>query len=373
MTDPTTPAARPARSRPLTPAPAVRGEFLLCGCQAGAEPALRARLLEVHPAFKPGAWRRGVATFRIGPDGFDPPDDFAPELVFARAVVRSLGQVTGDSPAEAAARVRALVSDTAWDAIHVWPRDPRATLPLADVEAAVLAASGVRPASGGPRPGDLVLDIVLDSATRWWVGWHRARSPASTWPGGFYPGMLAADKVSRAWLKLDEALATFEIELEPGARAIELGASPGGACQRLLEAGLEVVGVDAALVDPVVAAHPRFTQWRMRAREVQLKRFARCDWLLADMNIDPRSTMAALGRVLAVGAARPKGVIATLKLPDWSRAAELPEWLAEFRAWGYAPVARQLSTAGREVCVVALPAGRTVRRPSRPATRRRDA
>jgi hypothetical protein len=314
-----------------------------------------------------------VVTFRIGPDGFDPPDDFAPDLVFARAVVRSLGQVTGDTPAEAASRVRGLVGDTAWDAIHVWPREPAASLPIAAICAAVSAACGIRPASERTRPGDLVLDVVLDSATRWWVGWHRAGARPSLWPGGSYPGVPAADAVSRAWLKLDEAIATFGLELEPGARAIELGASPGGACQRLLAAGLEVVGVDAALVDPVVAAEPRFTQWRMRAREVPLKRFAGCDWLLADMNIDPRSTMAALGRVLAVGAARPKGVIATLKLPDWSRACELPSWLAEFRAWGYAAVARQLSTGGREVCVVATPAGRRASRKPRRATRRRGA
>jgi len=357
-----------------SPPPAVRGDFLLCGCQPGAEAALRGRFAELLPACTPGAWRRGVATFRIGPPGCDPPDDVASDLVFARTVIRSLGQVTGETPAAAAASVRALVGAAAWDDLHVWPRDLRAALPIAEVRAEVAAACGIaRASSAGTCPGDLVLDVVLDSATRWWVGWHRANLPPSTWPGGIYPGVLAADKVSRAWLKLDEALATFALLPEPGERAIELGAAPGGACQRLLEAGLEVVGVDAALVDERVAAHPRFTQWRMRARDVQLKRFARCDWLLTDMNIDPRSTMAALGRVLAVAAARPRGIVATLKLPDWSRAAEVPGWLAEFRAWGYAPVARQLSTAGREVCVVAVPADRRVSPRPRRATRRREA
>jgi 23S rRNA (cytidine2498-2'-O)-methyltransferase len=170
--------------------------------------------------------------------------------------------------------------------------------------------------------------------------------------------VLAPDKVSRAWLKLDEAIASFDLRLTAGERAIELGAAPGGACQRLLEAGLEVVGVDAALVDPVVAAHPRFTQWRMRARDVPLRRFHGCDWLLTDMNIDPRSTMDALGRVVTAPGVRLRGIIATLKLPDWSRAAEVPGWLEKFRSWGYEPAARQLSTGGREVCVVALPVGR---------------
>jgi 23S rRNA (cytidine2498-2'-O)-methyltransferase len=202
-----------------------------------------------------------------------------------------------------------------------------------------------------------VLDCVVDSALRWWVGWHRAAAPHSTWPGGCYPGELASHAVSRAWLKLDEALASFRPALVAGQRACELGAAPGGACQRLLEAGLEVVGVDPAEVDARVAGHERFTQWRMRARDVRLRQFTGFDWLVSDMNIDPRSTMAAIERVVTAPGVRLRGVIATLKLPDWSRASELGAWLARFRSWGYEPAARQLSTGGREVCVVALAAG----------------
>jgi 23S rRNA (cytidine2498-2'-O)-methyltransferase len=182
---------------------------------------------------------------------------------------------------------------------------------------------------------------------------------------------LPESAVSRAWLKLDEALAVFGLEPTAGELAIELGAAPGGACQRLLEAGLEVIGVDAALVDDRVAGHPRFTQWRMRAREVPLKKFQGCDWLLTDMNIDPTSTMAAIARVLTGGTARPRGIIATLKLPEWSRSAELDGWLDAFRSWGYEPQARQLSTAGREICIAARPAGRGTATPRRRATRRR--
>jgi len=96
---------------------------------------------------------------------------------------------------------------------------------------------------------------------------------------------------------------------------------------------------------------------------VPLKRMRGCDWLLTDMNIDPASTMAALERVLG-GGVRPGGVIATLKLPEWSRAADLPAWLAAFRGWGYRPRARQLSTGGREVCVVAT--RRVLVRPTTP-------
>jgi hypothetical protein len=87
---------------------------------------------------------------------------------------------------------------------------------------------------------------------------------------------------------------------------------------------------------------------------VKVKNFRGFDWIVADMNIDPRSTLASIGRIVTAAGVKPAGIIATLKLPDWSRAEELAGWLEQFRAWGYNPRGRQLSTGGREICVVAL-------------------
>jgi hypothetical protein len=137
------------------------------------------------------------------------------------------------------------------------------------------------------------------------VGWHRAATPRSCWAGGIYPVALPADKISRAWLKLDEAIASFPIPLVAGSRVVELGAAPGGACQRLLEEGLDVVGIDPALVDERLSARPRFEQWRMRARDVRLKQFRGFDWVVSDMNIDPKSALESIGRVVAAPGAGP--------------------------------------------------------------------
>jgi len=335
-------------------APARRGDFLLVACQGGAEAALATRQAAAVPGMRKAAWRRGVVTFRLDP-GVDPPDEFfPPDLVFGRACTRSLGQVTGGDAAALATAAVDLAGPAAWHNVHVWNRVASVAEPIDDIRGRLLSAVGLGGVPDVARPGDLVLDIVVDAANRWWVGWHRAATPPSCWPGGLYPGTLPAGKVSRAWLKLDEAIATFGIPLEPGQRAVEFGAAPGGACQRLLEAGLRVVAVDPALVDPVVAAHPHFEQWRMRARDVKLKMFRGVDWLVCDMNIDPKSTLESIDRVMAAPGAGPRGIVATLKIPDWTRAAELPSWLGAFTAWGYRPTARQLSTGGREVCVVAL-------------------
>jgi len=360
------PSPMPLASPPA--GPRDRGEFLLAACQGGAEEELCRRQQAVLPEVRRGAWRRGVVTFRL-PAGFDPPDDFFPELVFARAMIRSLGQITAATVPDLVAAALHRAGPAAWRNVHVWPRDPRADADVTGIRAALLTALGLAPdTSACAAPGDLVLDCVIDTADRWWVGWHRAATPTSCWPGGVYPAPLPADKVSRAWLKLDEAIASFGIALAPGERACELGAAPGGSCQRLLEAGLEVVGIDPAVIDPRVANHPRFTHWRKRSRDVKLREFRGFDWIVSDMNIDPVSTLEAIGRIVAEAGVRPRGIIATLKLPTWSRAEALPEWLMTFRQWGYVTQVRQLSTGGREVCCHATRAGRGVSHPH--ATRR---
>jgi 23S rRNA (cytidine2498-2'-O)-methyltransferase len=349
------------------------GGFLLCACQGGAEAALKARMAEVLPAAKPAAWRRGIVSFKLPPADGSPaagsaalPADLLERLVFARTAVHSLGQVTGSDPAALAAAAIELAGRAGFANVHVWPRQfepgphgAEAVAAAAEARRILLVACGLAsdlaPVAG---VGDRVLDVVIDTPDRWWVGWHAAAAPSTCWPGGIYPPAttpLPETVVSRAWLKLDEAITTFGIAWRPGARVVELGSAPGGAGQRLLEAGLDVVGVDPALVDPTVAAQPRFTQWRMRAREVPLRRFVGVNWLLADMNIDPRSTLASLGRVATAQGVKLQGIVATLKIPDWSRAGELPEWLAAFHTWGFEPRARQLSSGGREVCVVARP------------------
>ena len=340
------------------------GDFLLAACQGGAEEALVARQRELLPDLARAAWRRGVVTFRL-PAGLRPPGPAAlEELVFARTVVRSFGQVADADETARVAKLHALAGPSAWDDIHVWNRDPRLEGDPAAVRAALVAALDPdrrraleAAAAGGTVPGGLVLDCVVDAPDRWWAGWHVADTPAGRWPGGVYPGRLPERTVSRAWLKLDEALAAFDVAFEPGSRAVELGAAPGGACQRLLEAGLVVVGIDPAVVADPVATHPRFEQWRMRARDAKLRDLRGFDWVVADMNIDPKSTLEAIERVVSAGGRPPRGILATLKLPTWSRAAELPGWLARVAAWGYAPRARQLSTAGREICVCAVRGG----------------
>jgi len=104
---------------PSAPAPTFAdpplGEFLLCGSQQGAEDALRERFAASFPGSRPGAWRKGVVTFRLpaaeaADTGGLPSGEILDQLVFARTLIHSLGQVTGrDSATLAAAATGALL------------------------------------------------------------------------------------------------------------------------------------------------------------------------------------------------------------------------------------------------------------------------
>ena len=331
--------------------PTKRSNFLLLPCKSGAEEALCQQQQKVLPNLTKAAWRRGVVTFRL--EDFDPPDDFFPELIFNTTCVRSYGQVNGKSTLDRAKAVLSLLDHSNWDVIHVWSRD-QSHQELESIHKVLSSVcTGFSNQNQIAQPGDLVMDCCVDSPDRWWVGWHRAANPPSCWPGGLYPFTLPQEKVSRAWLKLDEAITLFDIPIRSGQQVIELGAAPGGACQRLLESGLHVVGVDPALVDNCVSAHKHFEQWRMRARDIKLKSLRRFHWVVADMNIDPPSTLESIERIVTTRGNRVQGIIATLKLPSWSRTSELSDWVNRFHTWGFSPLARQLSTGGQEVCVYA--------------------
>ncbi len=193
------------------------------------------------------------------------------------------------------------------------------------------------------------------SPKQWWAGFHRAKLIASRHPGGMMSLELPADAVSRAWLKMEEALRWSQLPIPRGARVAEIGSAPGGASQALLARGLIVTGIDPAEMAPAVLNHPRFTHIRRRSMEVRRRDFQRIRWLTADMNVAPQYTLDAVEAIVAHPRISIRGLLLTLKLPQWALAASLPEYVARIRSWGFNQIlARQLQYDRREVCVAAL-------------------
>lgn len=334
--------------------------FLFATCQVGAEGALKSEVGRRWPEFHLAFSRPGFVTFKL-PAEHDLRDDFALQSVFARTYGFSLGKATGESPAALAAAFWTLAESREWDRLHVWQRDtaapgfhgfhPEITAAAREAQAALRSSLSEAPT----QPNDLVLDCVVVEPDLWWAGWHRAGKPNTCWPGGLPPIEMPEEAVSRAWLKMEEALLWSELPIAPGQRVAEIGCAPGGAAQALLNRGLLVTGVDPALVDPQVAAHPNFTQIRKRGHEVRRREFRKTRWLVADMNVAPRYTLDTVEAIVTHPEVTVQGMLLTLKLLDWSMAEEIPKHLARIRSWGFIHTkARQLAHNRQEICVAAM-------------------
>jgi tRNA(Ser,Leu) C12 N-acetylase TAN1 len=121
--------------------------------------------------------------------------------------------------------------------------------------------------------------------------------------------------LNRAELKLREALDAFGIEPQPGWRALDVGAAPGGWTRVLAERVREVLAVDPAELDPAVAALGNVRHLRCRAEELDPDAIGAVELIVNDMNIDGAASakaMCALAPVLREGALG----IMTVKFPS---------------------------------------------------------
>ena len=178
------------------------------------------------------------------------------------------------------------------------------------------------------------------------------------------PLTLPAGAVSRAWLKMEEALRWSQLPIPRGARVTEIGSAPGGASQALLARGFYVLGIDPAAMAPVVLEHPRFTHLRRRSTQVRRREFGKIRWLTADMNVAPSYTLEAVEAIVTHPRVSIRGLLLTLKLSAADADEHLPEYLDRVRSWGYNLVRRGSynSTAGK----CALPRCRSLSVGSRP-------
>ncbi len=351
-------------------------QFVFAACQHGAEAALKRELAVRAPELKPAFSRPGFVTFKL-PTPCEKPESFALPSTFGRLHGFSLGSVKGDHLRELARSAWALPDVAAahaachFTALQVWQRDaatpgerefePGPTPLAAEAEAVLRELAPIDSLRDASQAGSVsprnrwVLDATLVEPGHWFLGCHRTTSRTACWPGGVPPIELPEHAVSRAYLKMVEALAWSGLPMARGEHVVELGCAPGGASQALLDAGLFVTGVDPAEVAPTVAAHPRFNHVRARVATAPKRLLRGAHWLAADMNVTPKYALDAVEAVVKHKDISIRGVILTLKLADWSLADELPAYVDRVRSWGYKDVRlRQLAFNRQEICLAAL-------------------
>jgi len=363
--------------------------FLFAVCQQRFEPALKAEFAQLWPDFRFAFSRPGFVTFKLPPDVQAQPD-IAEKSVFARTAGFSLGRVEGDNPGTMAGEAWNFATDVRPTHLHVWQRDrlpvgdrgfEPGTTELAQQFGQQLVDRFPRGSEAGRPPvlnqvaprGSRVLDCVIVEPNQWWIGWHRASSVTSRWPGGVPPVDLERKVVGRAYWKMHEALAWSRLPIVEGELCAEIGSAPGGSSQCLLERGLRVIGIDPAEMSPVVAEHPGFTHLRKRAADVRRREFRHVRWLVADSNVAPKHTLDSVEQIVTHDQVHVRGMILTLKLLDRRLAEQIPDYIQRVRGWGYRYVkARQLAFNRSGICLMALRRRALLRQSIRSNTRSDD-
>ncbi len=104
--------------------------------------------------------------------------------------------------------------------------------------------------------------------------------------------------LNRAEWKIREALRGFGVALGPGARALDVGAAPGGWTAVLATLASRVVAVDPAELDPRVARLPNVRHIRASADDIgALACEGGFDIITCDMNLDPTEAAGIMCRL----------------------------------------------------------------------------
>jgi 23S rRNA (cytidine2498-2'-O)-methyltransferase len=326
-------------------------DFAFATCLPGLEPAVKLEVGRVD-TLRFAYSRPGLVTFKSS--GPVTPDDRSP-TAFARVWGRSLG------PAREASEAVNQLGGLGVGRVHVFARDPDVEgelVPgpspwLEPWRAAIQAALGV---PGGPaEAGELVGDVIVAPDEPAWLGLHRADAYHLPHPGGVIPVEIPPDAPSRAYAKIEEAIAWAGLPVSAGQVALEIGCAPGGALLALARRGLEVWGVDSAELAPQVAALPAVHHLQLKVGALRWEQLPpRIDWLLVDVNLAPQVALHEVARLMPRLRRTLRGAVFTLKLNELAFVEELPELARRIAAMGFSDVRmRHLPSNRREIAVVA--------------------
>lgn len=345
--------------------------FVFAVCQQGAESTLKQQLQKPPLPWKLSFSRPGFLTFKY-PVRMAPWSEALPQTPWIRTSGHAFGAIEGQ---EAVGMIDQLIEqyrELDWEVVHLWERDsgvpgdrrfePGESL-LAEELAGKLRerlkeAGDPRHeqvfARGASSPEARVLDVIVVSPDRWWIGCHRSMRVEETWPGGVPPLKRPVPWISRAYWKAAEAVAWSGLPLRAGDRVVELGSAPGGACQWLLEQGLKVTGVDPAEMDSWLLHQKGFEHWRERTPAMNKERFAKFRWLFCDANVASSYTLETVERIVRHPANLLEGLVLTLKLASWDLAEDWESCRERVESWGFQRVrCRQLAFNRLEFCLVA--------------------
>ncbi|ADB33828.1 ribosomal RNA methyltransferase RrmJ/FtsJ [Kribbella flavida DSM 17836] len=166
------------------------------------------------------------------------------------------------------------------------------------------------------RSGQEIVVSCFVSGRAVLVGLNRLEHSLADWPGGRMRLARSDERVSRSEFKLEEAIQTFRLDLRPGGRALDLGASPGGWTRILRQYEQEVWSVDPGALDPRLDTDRRIHHVATTAGEFFRRNQVRFDAVVNDMRMD--QVMSARVMLDAVPHLR-RGALAVVTLKGGGR------------------------------------------------------
>ncbi len=341
--------------------------FYFATCQAGAEKAVKAEVLAEHPLLRFAFSRPGFVTFKEA-------EAAGPALELKRGVFTRLwGEVLGQTRDRAAFPdlIRLIPEGAltqAFDRDEYIPGDePEGFVRnahIAKILSEEKAAIGGRAIPTGKIPvlGQEIISLIWVDDFHVFVGRHALAARQLASGGNLFETGLPAHAPSRAWLKIEEAIARFGPPYERGWKALEIGSAPGGATTALLDRGFAVTGIDPQFMDERVTARKEFTHIRKPARFATADELKGCnpDWLVMDMSIAPTDALGELIHVVGIlrglfgKELKIRKAFLTIKLTDWKYAAEIPSYLKRLDQAGFQDLkAIQLASNRQEFFIYA--------------------
>jgi 23S rRNA (cytidine2498-2'-O)-methyltransferase len=343
---------------------------LLAYCRAGFEPEVAAELTD-------RAARAEIAGYARTERGsghvqFLTPDADAlvaalpyTSLVFARQKLRMFAELRGLDPKDRVGpMVEAIAGRGRFGDLFVEHPETDEHKPLAGLARAL--GNAMRPAlrqrgllSERDDPRLPRLHACLLAGDHVLLGWAR-QDDSSPWPLGVPRLRAHADAPSRSALKLEEALlvllepAEREAWLQPGMKAVDLGAAPGGWSWVLARNHIRVQAIDNGPLAESATATGLVEAIRADGFTWQPPKSV--EWLVCDMVESPRRVAARLAQWFAQGWC--KRAIFNLKLPMKKRWDETQACLALFADQAGLPLdirAKQLYHDREEITVYAGP------------------
>ncbi len=186
-----------------------------------------------------------------------------------------------------------------------------------------------------------ITDFVQTGEKEYFVGKRVCDQYQSTFRRRYH---LEKKVISRAYFKAADGFSLLNINSPK--YIIELGCSPGGITQYLLENGNKVVGVDPGEMDPHVMNDAKFSQLKVKIQE--FNHYDSFEMLVSDMNLHPEMVLKYVLKLCSKMSSI-KEIFITLKTNKLAEVKKIPQHRQLLLNFGFKEVHFfQLPYHGRE-------------------------